>query len=537
MRLHINEKNRIDLYKISNNKLFLTSSIFFCFVINLIHPTWFMDSFGNVDSWFYYGTGEYFKYIKFHFSDTYYFRRWPINLNNLLFSSLFGPFYGKYILKNIILFFCIFFLKKIIYLISNKSLICTFGAIFFIFFFHKKILLNVGTSYVQSESILLFTIYIFLLLTHKENLRKLFLTTTIISLLLIIHQANIKWILASFILIFFDEDFKLEFNFNSIKKLINILLFAFILILFFDNIIEIILGVNWNNFFMYSYETVKNVRDPFIKSYDTFYQDLFKRIFTVTYISGVITSSYLVLNLKNFNNKYFKRIIIFYIFLSVLILLEPFHKLGFSIYIQNSWAHLLLSIIISSVLLFDLIKNFKKKIFNSNKIHFNTNILKFISHFLLLILIIFINFKVGNTFSTEGIRDEINYSDYKKKIYKINAENKTLTKLALMEEKRITLIDDRPHSIWSANISQLYGMYSALSVGYPVKFHSCNLVDWQLSYSPDLIIAIFSNKNVSDDLNLLKKVTNNCEFKGDFEYIETINQDIKLFKVKDLIND
>ena len=77
----------MNLYKISENKLFLFSSILLCLLINLVHPIWFLDHFVLIDPWFYYGTGEYFKYIKFHLSDTYYFRRWPINLNNLLFSK------------------------------------------------------------------------------------------------------------------------------------------------------------------------------------------------------------------------------------------------------------------------------------------------------------------------------------------------------------------------------------------------------------------------------------------------------------------
>lgn len=523
----------MNLYKISNNKIFFLSSILFCILINFKYPIWFMDSFRTIDPWFYYGTGEYFQYIKLHLNDTYYFRRWPVNLNNLLFSSIFGPFYGKYILKNFILFFCIFFLKKIIYLISSNCLISTFIAVFFLFFFHHNILLNIGTSHVQSESILFFTIYIFLLLTHDNNPKKMFLITILISLLLISHQTNIKWILASLILTFFNKNSQLEFNSNSIKNILSIFLWVIILTLFFDSIVEIFFKVEWSNFFMYSYETAKNVRGPFVKGYDTFYQDLHTTIFKVTYITGIITSVYLALNFKNFNNNYFKKIIIFYIFLSIIILLEPFHKLGFSIYKQNSWAHLFFSIIISLVLFIDLIKNFYKKRFYLDKIYFFNNFFLFIPKLLILISIFFINFKVGNYYFVEDIKNEINYNNHKKKIYQTNNENKTLTELALKEGKRITLIDDRPHIGWSINISQLYGMYSALSVGYPPKFHSCNLVDWQLGYAPDLIIAIFSNKNVSDDLNLLRKVTDNCKFEGDFKYIDTIDQDIKLFKVKD----
>ena len=89
-------------------------------------------------------------------------------------------------------------------------------------------------------------------------------------------------------------------------------------------------------------------------------------------------------------------------------------------------------------------------------------------------------------------------------------------------------------------------MYSALSLGYPpirvnepddkidptILETRCNLVDWQLGYAPNLIIAIFTTKNISDTLTMLRDITNNCEFKGDFEYTETINQNLKLFKVK-----
>ena len=50
------------------------------------------------------------------------------------------------------------------------------------------------------------------------------------------------------------------------------------------------------------------------------------------------------------------------------------------------------------------------------------------------------------------------YIKQKSKIYKIYKENKKITDLALKLDKRITIVDDRPHKGWSTNISQLYGM-------------------------------------------------------------------------------
>ena len=152
-------------------------------------------------------------------------------------------------------------------------------------------------------------------------------------------------------------------------------------------------------------------------------------------------------------------------------------------------------------------------------------------------MFIFMNFKISN-YEYNKYRNEINYKEHKKKILQTNIENKLLTKIAIKEKKRITIIDDRPHIGWSINISQLYGMYSALSLEYPpirvnepgdkieptILETRCNLIDWQLGYAPNLIIAIFTTKNISDTLTMLRDITNNCEFKGDFEYTETINQ-------------
>lgn len=68
---------------ISNENIFLFFlSALILISINYFDPVWFIDSFDMVDPWLYYGTGEYFDYIKKHLYDTYYFRRWTINLGS-----------------------------------------------------------------------------------------------------------------------------------------------------------------------------------------------------------------------------------------------------------------------------------------------------------------------------------------------------------------------------------------------------------------------------------------------------------------------
>ena len=209
-------------------------------------------------------------------------------------------------------------------------------------------------------------------------------------------------------------------------------------------------------------------------------------------------------------------------------LLEPFHKLGFSIYVQAKWLHLLFSATLSFIffiLLFIELQNKLDKKNNQNSFFF---LLKFISNLFIVLFIIFANHKVGNNFLASAMTMDFNKA--KERIYKTNNENTKITDLALKLERRLTIIDDRPHQGWSTNISQLYGMYSALAVGYPPKFESCNLVDWQLSYKP--LIILYSEKNIQDSIDLIIKLTSNCKFNGSFEFKEEIDKNTKIFVIK-----
>ena len=138
-------------------------------------------------------------------------------------------------------------------------------------------------------------------------------------------------------------------------------------------------------------------------------------------------------------------------------LLEPFHKLGFSIYIQAKWLHQLLSVILSVnffiLIFYDLINKISKK--DDQKFYYILT--KFIINLSIIIFIIFANFKSGNNYREQVPLTKAEYIKQKSKIYKIYKENKKITDLALKLDKRITIVDDRPHKGWSTNISQLYG--------------------------------------------------------------------------------
>ena len=133
-----------------------------------------------------------------------------------------------------------------------------------------------------------------------------------------------------------------------------------------------------------------------IKGYDTFYKDLLPRLYKVTYLTGALLSILIIFNFKIIKNNLLKKVWLFYIIFSLMNLLEPFHKLGFSIYIQAKWLHQLLSVILSVnffiLIFYDLINKISKK--DDQKFYYILT--KFIINLSIIIFIIFANFKSGN---------------------------------------------------------------------------------------------------------------------------------------------
>ena len=123
-------------------------------------------------------------------------------LGNLIFSNIFGPFYGMFVLKSLIFFFGLFFLQKIIYIKSSRSYLVIFILTLITFLFHAQLLGAVGTSYVPSLSFLLFSIYFYFLINHEYQSQNVTLLAFLISIILITYQGNIKFIVPSLILFF-----------------------------------------------------------------------------------------------------------------------------------------------------------------------------------------------------------------------------------------------------------------------------------------------------------------------------------------------
>ena len=244
-----------------------------------------------------------------------------------------------------------FFLQKIIYKISSRSYLVIFILTLIPFLFHAQLLGAVGTSYVPSLSFY-YLVFTFFLINHEYQSQNVTLLAFLISLILLTYQCNFIFILPSLILFFFVVIFKILFNYFIFKKILRLGIWVIILTLLIDESIQFFLSIDLKNFFIYTLSTELNVRGNFIKGYDTFYKDLLPRLYKVTYLTGALLSILIIFNFKIIKNNLLKRVWLFYIIFSLMNLLEPFHKLGFSIYIQAKWLHLLLSVILSVSFLF-----------------------------------------------------------------------------------------------------------------------------------------------------------------------------------------
>ena len=148
----------------------------------------------------------------------------------------------------------------------------------------------------------------------------------------------------------------------------------------------------------------------------------------------------------------------------------------------------------------------------------------------LIIIPIHINYEIYKRHSGSSRSYD---SPFKDILINYAQENKKLVNYAKKNKKRLSIVDDRVHTGWSFNITTLYGMYSALTYGYPPRHAECNLVDWQLSYGDNLLIAVFTEKSVIETNNLLISLTNKCKNNNNFIFIEELSKNIKLFKINE----
>ena len=97
-----------------NNKLYLLGlALILLFIINICNSTWWANGYGVIDPFLYWGTSQNYEYFKYHFSDTYYFRRWTLIYPPIFLQYFFEAGVAKYLLANLYLFIVLLLTLKI----------------------------------------------------------------------------------------------------------------------------------------------------------------------------------------------------------------------------------------------------------------------------------------------------------------------------------------------------------------------------------------------------------------------------------------
>jgi hypothetical protein len=551
----------MSLLKVS---LFFLSSIIFFLIADFTYIDWFTIS--NVDPWVYWGTGEVFQYVKFHFSDTYYFRRWTVTFINYLFSNVFDPYSAIYLKNAFLLIINLFISTLIIFKLTRSFFLGLFCLIFFLPI--NYYIYSLGNNYNQATGI--FLINLILLITFFFNIKYqykyFFFLTFVIFLSLVTYQFLIFVILPIiFFWFFINYTFILSLNFKNFFLIILSILIGLIFGFILEYLISFLLNVKWQNLFIYSYKFSQVLIES--KQWGP-PKDFYYRIFSnKSFIVSSISISFTLLIISIFNkNKNFFSFSLLLIFLTSVYLLDPFFGNSATFSYQTNF-YLFVFCLFGLILILDfIIKDYKilfkisliallfllslivLKYINFNTLNLYVNILiltlvflifffykKKIIKFLLTIFFVILYVKLIHNSSIYG-NSQQNYKnreDIKLKFDKLSAEIRHATKQAIdfnpSQPKRLWILDNRPHDRISSTISSLYGNYSAINQGYKNNTVDCKQVEWILNF-PNSVLVTYG---FDTEINSLNKLTDLFKPCGSFVFEKSIKiENAHTFTVK-----
>jgi len=551
------------IFFISNNntKLFflLLSSIFFYLISNSIYPDWFAIPEGQIDPFVYWGTGEVFLYIKSHFSQTYYFRRWTINLVNLFFSYFFSPYLGLYF-KNSLLLICNFFLFSRLILIITNSLFISFLSLV-LFSISSYFVYSIGSNWHQATSLFFLLLILYCIFDFKNQFKsKIYFW--FLGFLLVLSIITYTWSIFILLPLMFCSlilNYKIicSLKFLEIKKKIYILIIGIISAVILDHLIALLLGVKWSNIFLYSLKLGSNfVINHQLPTIATNGYLLFLLSNLSFFLPAVLISILLIFIYKltkNINYLAIGSLIFFQLCVYFLDYIFFHHK---SFIIKEYNFFIFPMILIGIILLFNyFLSNFKEfysKIYLSTlffiTIYFLNNIFYkytvYINYINIIVFFIFLFsiLSIRNYFfkfffflaivmvATLLINNSSRYVGQKYKnrdhiqftFNKLSYEIKNATNQAINYDKkfpkRLWILDNRPHTGWSGNISSLYGNYSAINLGYGNNTIDCKQVEWILMFSNSVLVT-YGFATETDSLNKLIELFKPC---GSFIFDKTI---------------
>lgn len=517
---------------------FIGLAFFFTSVTTARFPAWFLNGEEEIDSWFYWAIGPAHGYLSEHLSQTYYFRRWTLNIPNYVFQNLFPPMEAQLFLRGTLLIL-VLVLSGLLVNMLTKSIVASVSTMAVVS--NSTLLLSgIGRSLHEGTGLVFFLIvslmFVHLYRTGLSNSRAIFIAGLAFGILFVTYQFTIVILLAMVLAFVIARS---PLHFRELAKAGLTFVFGFLTISLVD------LAVGWaqggwgeiltTTFFEWGSIRMSGQHSPDLPGYfqnfffsaDNFLlpmaglglvmisstgkrQNLWS-IFLVTAafvyfalpligMAGAETGHVAVYGLlaalvgsgvalSNLIDQRFgaARIgikselqkLIFMLALVIVAALVP----------NEAW---LLLIVSGSCL-------FISGLFLKRLSRFSPTSEKLKSGFFLACAIVLsiALLSSGLSFSNQlPKRVDQSRSEISTRLTNLHNEVHALSEYGLRTGYRMFFIDNRPHKGWSQTISSFYGMYSSIAEGFPAPPIDCRRMDYVLSQERPLVVLLHDSDDV-----------------------------------------
>lgn len=518
----------------TRNIFFITASIASALLVTNRNPVWFFTGRGEIDPWFYWGTGEIFEYTGEHFHQTYYFRRWTLTFPNFLFQNALPPFEAQFALRHLILIAVLFLSASLVYTLTKSLASASFAilAISSSTYFISPI----GQTYHEGTGLVFFLLLLLILIhvldSSHASRHWLFIGGVVFGLFLITYQYALFWFFAMGVAAFVVWGRKW---FANLRSHVFPFIFGFAVIDVLDFAIGLWFGY-WPELVTYTLGTGEGIREsgafaPDIQKFVSVFllkesNFIFPLLFLglvgllglpsasiklkwFSYFMLSLGSVYFILPFLGIYGPEILHTAIYGMLVSLLgafvaasraidhlfstpkslVLIEGVKFLVFglcfvlaSVLPGELWLPLMAASLISIFLYF-----MSGKLLWLPLASHRRRFLMFAS-----VLTVFVAFLAQGLpyFSYSEAEARQVTQNARAKMTTLSVEVRALSGFALENQYRIFILDNRPHERWSETISAFYGMYSSISEGYPAPPVDCNRLAYAVSRENPRFILI-----------------------------------------------
>jgi hypothetical protein len=533
------------------SSLYLGVAVVLAWFATIRFPTWFFNGKEEIDSWFYWAIGPAHAYLSEHLSQTYYFRRWTLNIPNFVVQNILPPMEAQLLLRGVLLVFVLGLSGLLMHSLTQSVGISI--SIMVVIANFTSLLSSIGRSLHEGTGLVFFLIlalvFVRLSRTGLGNSRLVLLAGLAFGLLFVTYQFTIVIIFAM------GLSFLVSSSPSTIRELARpILLFTsgFLILSVFDFIIGLAQG-GWgyivtSTFFEFASIRLSGQHSPNLASY---LQD-----FVLTpknFLLPMLGLGIILVRVSKRKEHFWP---LFLIFASLLYFALPFFGMA-GAESQHIAVYGLLSALLGSGV---LISNLVDEFFGEARLGLRAEFLKLVlmaalvlsafiapdsawfalvtlGGFLGLLVALLARFRKAATLlkvttsisiasamsisaalfsqglggSTELPKNvDSSLTVMSTHLTYLDSEVRALSEYGLQTDSRMFFIDNRVHEGWSETISSFYGMYSSISEGYPAPPLDCQRMEYVVSQKNPRLVLLH-DRNTDEAKVFMNDFVEDCE--------------------------